>query len=412
MRGKGEGAVYRVPADRTKPLQYWSGALELPPVDGVRRRKVVRRKNKNQLVTELDRLKKELKQRGDLPTSDQTAEQWFTYWVEQIAAKEVRPNTLRGYRSVVYTHIIPTIGKVKLEKITAAHVRRVHDRITVEKQLSSTYALLAHRTMAVSFKAAVREGRLSRNPAELTSAPRKSSAARQALDLTEAVNLLKHTRDDPAYGARWATALLTGARQSEVLGLEIDRVTDVIDLSWQLQRLKLTSTPGVPDVPPDFEYRHIAGGLYFTRPKSSAGWRVIPLVEPLKTILEQHIAAHPPNRWGLVFTREGRPADPSKDSLLWATLLEEMGITKTVTIHDIRHSTVDLLYLAGIPEDLISDIVGHSTRTMTRAYKTRQNRDRLVVAMEQFSELISSESDSSTTPAAVEGSRTIRALSR
>lgn len=384
MRGKGEGAVYRVPADRSKPLQYWTGALELPTLDGERRRKVIRRKSKTELLAELAKMKKERDQYGDLNTQGLTVERWFEEWL-RMTKKKIKPKTWRGYESVTRNHITPVIGKVKLDKLTPAHIRRVTDRITDGKGLSSTYALLAHRTMAVALKAAVNEGKIGSNPVERTTAPRKSSAAREALDLGEAITLLGHSRTDEQYGARWATALLTGARQAEVLGLEVNRITDVIDLSWQIQRLKLTDTPGVPEVPADFEYRHITGGLYFTRPKSAAGMRVIPLVDPLKSVLEAHIASQAPNPWGLVFTHGTRPADPSNDAEMWKRLRAQLELNPNVTIHDLRHSAVDLLYLAGVPEDLISEIVGHSTRTMTRAYKTRQNRDRLTLAMEQFS---------------------------
>jgi hypothetical protein len=37
-------------------------------------------------------------------------------------------------------------------------------------------------------------------------------------------------------GSRIAAALFTGARQGELIGLELDRVTDELDLSWQLKR--------------------------------------------------------------------------------------------------------------------------------------------------------------------------------
>jgi hypothetical protein len=52
-----------------------------------------------------------LKVDGDLPTKEQTVAQWFTYWLKQVAAKEVRPNTLAGYKSVVFGHIIPPSGR-------------------------------------------------------------------------------------------------------------------------------------------------------------------------------------------------------------------------------------------------------------------------------------------------------------
>lgn len=387
MRGKGEGGIYRVPADRNKPLQYWTGTLELPSLNGVRRRKVIRRKNKSELVEEMRKARSRLQASGDLPTSSQTVEQWLNYWLKQ-AAKEVRPNTIDGYRRTVNNHVIPAIGKVKLDKLTATHMRQVHEGINA-KGLSSTTALLAHRTLSVSFKMAVREGRISVNPATLVNAPRKAAVELEPLDLPEAIQFLRHASNDEVNGARWATSLLTGARRGEVLGLERDRVGEVLDLSWQLLRLKLTDTEGKPDVPADYEYRHLAGGLYLTRPKSQKSWRIIPLIDPLKSILEAHIDKSPENKWGLVFTVNDRPIDPAIDTKRWRVALKEAGIGKNARLHDARHTAVDLLYAAGVPEDLIQEIVGHSDRATTQGYKSLRNRERLTGAMEQFSALFS-----------------------
>lgn len=384
MRGKGEGSIFK---DSRSGL--WTGVIELPPLNGERRRKKIRRKNKAELLKAMSQVRSELIRLGDLPTSSQTVEQWFNYWLKQVA-KEIRPNTFDGYRRTVENHVIPSIGKVKLDKLTATHIRRVHDGI-LDKGLSSTTALLAHRTMSVSFKMAVREGRIGRNPAELTAAPKKARASLEALTLPEALDFLKYALDDvPDYnpeGAQWATALLTGARRGEVLGLERDRVTDVLDLSWQLLRLPLSGVDGKPDVPVDYEYRHLTGGLYLTRPKSSKSWRIIPLLDPLKSILAKHLEETRDNEWGLMFTKSGRPISPDQASRDWRTALAASGIDKDVRLHDVRHTTVDLLYAAGIPEDIIMSIVGHSTRSTTRGYQSAQNRDRLMGAMVQFSAL-------------------------
>lgn len=378
MRGKGEGALFRVPADRKKPLKYWTVVVELPPVDGTRRRKVVRRKDKTAALAELAKLQQELAARGDLPTKDQTVAQWFTYWLT-LAERDVRPKTHDGYRAVV-KHVIDAIGTVKLSKVTATHIRRVHTHME-NKGFSSTYQLLAHRVMAVSFKQAVREGRIGRNPAELTKAPRKRTPQLEALTLEESLDVIRAVANEPD-GARWIVHLLTGARRGEVLGLEVDRIGDTLDLSWQLQRLNDGAT-----VPADFERRHLIGGLWLTRPKSKAGWRVVPLVDPLRTVLERHIATTESNTWGLVFSRNGRPYDPDQVSKEWREVLTRVGIEKNIRLHDLRHTAVDLLLMAGVPEDVVMEIVGHSTRATTRAYKSR-NSPRLRAAMQDLADML------------------------
>lgn len=379
MRGKGEGSVYK------DSRGLWTAVIELPPLNGERRRKKIRRKSKKELLEAMNAAKSELQRLGDLPTKNQTVEQWFTYWLKQVA-KEVRPNTFDGYKRTVHNHIIPAIGKVKLDKLTATHMRRVHDGI-IAKGLSSTTALLAHRTMSVSFKMAVREGRIGRNPTKLVNAPRKAAVTLEPLDLQEAIKFLAYASTDDVLGARWATSLLTGARRGEVIGLERDRVTDVLDLSWQLLRLKKTDIEGKPEGPDDYEYRHLTGGLYFTRPKSSKSWRIIPLIDPLKSILETYLASTPDNEWGLVFTKNGRPIAPDVDTKAWRSALAAAGIEKNARLHDARHTAVDLLYAAGVPEDLIQEIVGHSDRATTQGYKSLRNRERLTGAMVQFSAL-------------------------
>jgi integrase len=324
-RGKGEGSIF------LDSRGLWNAVLELPPVDGKRRRKVLRGKDKKALMARFRAETKNLEERGDLPTTDQTVAQWMTYWFERIAVNDVRPKTAASWRGFTYNHIIPTIGTVRLSRLNAGHVREVTDRM-VASGLKESTALTAHRIMSVSFEWAVRENRIARNPAKLVPAPRKNIPALEVLSREEAYDVLQHVMQDKEYGVRWAIALLTGARRGEVIGLEADRVTDVLDLSWQLQR--------------------------------------------------------PPGEAGLIFTIGGKAIDPDRDSDLWRAVLADAGIKKRVRLHDLRHTAVDMLYLAGVPEDLIVQIVGHSSRAMTRAYASRGNIVRLTEAMTQMSELV------------------------
>lgn len=392
-RGKGEGAIYKRASDG-----MWCTSIELPRVglEGKRRRKVVARKDKAAVVTELRKLQAELAKSGDLPTSSITLAKWAAHWLDKIAPKDIKPRTLAGYRTVVDGYIVPLLGKKMIGKLSAQDVRRLHDVMASTPKdpklrgaadlpdgtvmLSSTYVLLAHNALSVMLGAACREGKMAANPCDMVSRPRKRVIEQQALTTAQAIELLAHLvpRADRAL---WSTYLLTGARRGEIIGLERDRVTDVLDLSWQMQRIT-----DVSKAPNDFEYRQVKSTLYLTRPKSSSGWRIIPLVEPLKSILELHMQdAHDD---GLVFHEDGRPWDPDRVTKAWKKLMRSAGLPEEVVLHGARHTTVDLLYAAGVPEDIIQAIVGHSTRAMTRSYRTRTDAKRLTAGMEALSALM------------------------
>src|SRR5699024_9054165 len=351
--------------------------------DGRRRRKTIVRKYKQDLVAEMRKVRAELAERGDLPTSSPTLEQWLTYWLREVSARRVRPKTQYEREGDVRRYLTPTLGKIRLDKLTAEHVRRMHNHITEELGLSSTTALRCHRLLSVALRDAKRAGRVTRNVAttDYMDAPSAAVVDVRTLDQDEALQVLAAaaTRAD---GARWALSLLTGARSGEAIGLEWDRVDferGTLTFSWQLQRL--TYEHGCGDTPcrfkragncphrlvrtpAGFEHRQVDGGLYLVRPKTRTGWRVVPLVDPLYSILERHHnqAGNPTS--GLVFG----VVDPRDDYQAWLQLLADAGVPR-IRRHDARHTAATLLLALGVDTKVISQILGHSSVVTTRAYQ-------------------------------------------
>jgi integrase len=377
---KGDGSTYQRKSDG-----MWVASIELPSHDGTRRRKVVTASTEARIKEKLKLLRREKEKSGDLPTAGQTLGTWVNVWYTTIAVKKIRPKTAAVYRTMIRQYIIPAIGKVRLDKLTPEHVRKLEQYITETKGLSSTTAMQAHRVLSVALKYAEREGRVTRNVATFTDSPRRARPTMGVLTAADGITVLQSVAHD-RLGSRWAAALLTGARQGELLGLEIDRVTDVLDLSWQLQRISwehgCANTCGRSrgtdcpkrkiTAPADWEHRHLTGGLWLSRPKSSAGWRVIPLVEPLRSIINRRIeaAANEPNPHGLVWSQSnGQPVDPSADNRAWHQLLAGAEVND-VRLHDARHTTASLLLEAGVPEQVIMKILGHNSYVVTRAYQT------------------------------------------
>ncbi|MEU1503741.1 tyrosine-type recombinase/integrase [Kitasatospora sp. NPDC005748] len=124
--------------------------------------------------------------------------------------------------------------------------------------------------------------------------------------------------------------------------------------------------------------RTIAGAL------GSAGWtmaearRAVPLPEQLVVIFRLHKEEQDPERalardlWadkGYVFTSgTGAPLNPSTDYHRWKRLLREASIRDS-RLHDARHTASTVLLLLGVPEQIVTAIMGWSSTSMAQRYQ-------------------------------------------
>jgi integrase len=446
-RPKKSGSIYE------RSDGKWYAAVELPPHNGKRRRKVVstpatlangKPKTEEKIRAELDakifKIRVQLNKDGDVATAPTTVAKWMDTWFTTIALKKIRPRTAAGYRSMINNYIVPSIGKVRVDKLGEHHVVQMRDYIIDTLGKSSTTALQTHRVLTVALKYAMKAKLTNVNVAATADAPRKARTEPKILTAGDGIKVLRTVAGSALEGipperlaSRWAAALLTGARQGELLGLELDRIIPYIDedgeegrlldLSWQLQRISWEHGCGKAGkdgarlcgrkrgtdcvdrkvtMPADWEHRRLEGGLLMSRPKSSAGWRIIPLVEPLSSIIDERLRAikDEPNPHGLLWTTDaketrqrkplpldGSPLDPSRDNAAWHRLLERAGVPD-VRLHDARHTTASLLLAARVPEPIIMKILGHSSYVVTRGYQN-VSVGQLAKAMSAASSLLS-----------------------
>ena len=385
-RDSGDGALYK------RADGMWIGAVDLGyGGDGKRRRRYVSSADKATAQSKLRDLRKQVADAGgNLPTKGMTVEKWLTYWLDHICAPNLKPRTTDSYREKVRNHLVPTLGRKRLDRLRPEHVRQMHAAV-LAKGCSPTTAQRAHVALVTALNAARREGHVTVNVAELVKAPRPTPTTAKALTAEQGRALLKSVLHDPI-GSRWAAALLLGARQGECLGMrwqDVDLDAGLLDLSWQLQRLKFAhgcepdgkawacgrKRPGAcPQrhlaVPPGFEHVPLEGGLTLTRPKTARGVRMVPIPEPMRAffLIRRDLAAGP-NPHGLVWHRDdGRPVDPSDDHLAWHAALTAAGLP-SVPLHAARHTTATLLLEAGVSEHVVQQIIGHSQVMTTRGYQ-------------------------------------------
>lgn len=106
-RGNGEGTVYQRNDGR------WVAVIPLE--NG--KRKFIYRKTQREAIKEL-KLANQAKMQGTLiTTGEQTLNDFLTHWLQDTAQPNLRPRTFIRYRQLIQLHILPVLGKVKLQKL-------------------------------------------------------------------------------------------------------------------------------------------------------------------------------------------------------------------------------------------------------------------------------------------------------
>ena len=160
------------------------------------------------------------------------------------------------------------------------------------------------------------------------------------------------------YYTLFYTALFTGMRRSELLGLtwqDIDLLYSVISVNRGLH--------------------HLSDGSYvFTEPKSAKSKRTIALPPSAILVLKAHydnqklerdMVGKPLSDTDLVFsTIEGKPLRPNTITRAWETLAARYGV-KVIRFHDAWHTHASIMLKQGIHPKIVQERLGHSSIAVT-----------------------------------------------
>ena len=335
MRGHNEGSLFRRGRDGR-----WVASVTMP--DGRRRSRSAESK------TDAVALLRDLKRQRDQAVEDPGRLRVGPFLQTWLSSLELAPATIRQHEMIVRVHLTPVLGRRLLSQLTPADV----DAYLASKRLDPQTKRHHRATLRVALNYAMREGYVVRNAAALSKAPRLDRRERTVLTADQVGRILEEARDERLWPL-WVLIATTGLRVSEALGLVWSEVDgDTIHVRKQLVRL--------------------AGKWHRAELKTRKSRRDIPLtpqaVEALRIQRErqdQERGAHPRPIDSLVFlTERGQPIQSTSILPPWYRVLQRMGLPR-ITTHDLRHSAATILFAAGVPLEVIADLLGHSTSRVT-----------------------------------------------
>ena len=289
-----------------------------------------------------------------------TVGEYLDRWLEGSVKGSVWYTTYRDYAGHVRNHIAPELGRLKLAKLTPAHVQTLY-RKKMDSGLSSRTVNYIHATLHKALEQAVKWRLVPYNVSDSATKPRQEKRETEALTVEQVFAFLEtaHKVGD-RFEALYVVAAFTGMRPGELLALKWrDLVLDGPEPVARVQR-GLSKGPGGPA---------------FKRTKTEKG-RSVSLLPLAVEALKRHRKRQAEERlkysglWkdhDLVFpSQKGTPM--SWDNLVkrnYKPLLKEAGLPQTVRFYDLRHTFATWMLEQGENPKIVQEILGHSQITHT-----------------------------------------------
>ncbi|HSI72175.1 MAG TPA: tyrosine-type recombinase/integrase [Fimbriimonas sp.] len=215
----------------------------------------VRAKTHEEAIQELKKLS-HAEYAGKLaPAQDGNLETFLTNWLENTIKPNRAPKTHQQYAYVLNRHVIPTLGKKRIDQVKRADVQKLVSRLLTQRvqarskdpKAPKPEGTLSRRTVAVTvailhsaYEDAIRDGHAATNPASHIELPRVTKKPPQFLDQAQVLKLIE-ALDGTATRELILFMLATGTRLGEARGLrwqDLDLSNATVRIAGQLQRVE------------------------------------------------------------------------------------------------------------------------------------------------------------------------------
>ncbi len=350
---------------RKRSKYSWTIVLDLPrdPATGKRHQQWQTIKGtKRDAERELTEILHSLETGSYIKPNKITVGDFLKQWSQNYAVMHTSLRTSESYKSEIDNHLISALGTITLCQLQPQQIENYYTHALTEGRkdkrggLSARTVLYHHRILSEALNHAVKMGLMNRNVAKAVDPPRPRRAKIATLSSDDIPKFLE-VASDTAYYCLFFTALSTGMRLGEILGL---RWCDVDFNSGSLFVVQsLYKRSGVCEM---------------IEPKSPHSRRQIAMPASLIAVLEKQgvvqeaqkgLLGKSITKRDLVFAHpDGKPLDPGVVSHSFSKILIKAGLPH-IRFHDLRHTHATLLLKADIHPKIVSERLGHASIGIT-----------------------------------------------
>jgi integrase len=265
--------------------------------------------------------------------------------------------TMREHRRSVERDINPSLGALRLDRLTAEHLDRFYASLRA-RGLSPASVRRHHAILSSALRRAVKWGWLAANPADAASPPGVTRSTATAPDPASVQLLLAAAADvDSILTATIALAAITGARRGELCALrwsDVDWSKQTLTIARSLTMIRRVATEG-PTKTHQRRVIAIDGALSALLSKRA---------EEQQAIASAVATALGPDPFVLSRSPDGmQPFRPDALTATYARLAKRVGVGGH--LHQLRHFAATTAIAAGVDVGTVAGRLGHADPSTT-----------------------------------------------
>ena len=293
-----------------------------------------------------------------------TLARWIEIWLQEYSGDK-KYSTVKHYKAQCRTHIIPSLGAVRLSELTAPQIQAFYNKMQRDG-LAPKSVRNIHGILTKCLSTAVQVGYLRVNPAGSVTLPKVVQKEIHPLTDEQVKDFLQ-AADNDEYGILLKVILFTGLRESEAIGLTWDCVdfkAGAMKICKQLQKRPLKD-----------------GGFTFA-PLKNNKTRILKPAPFVMKLLERRKCEQAEQcfmvgdlwegwnsaeerKTALVFTSAiGKNLHPQTVYSHYKKLAAQIGVPES-RVHDLRHTFAVLSLQNGDDVKTVQSNLGHATAAFT-----------------------------------------------
>jgi len=321
----------------------WQGVVDVPTLDGVRKRKYVYASTRPECRRKINALIEEIENNGIINPSKSTFKEFAQIWLDTYCIN-LSPTTIEGYKKSIYTYADKYIGDALMSKILPIHIQEMINNFSKTHSEKTCQNMLGD--IGGVFKYAILNKVLKTNPCIGVKIPHDIEPYQYYIYNEDEYNALLEVVSGTIDELPVLLAGLCGLRVSEIMGLTWNN----IDFDTHIIYVRKA-------------YVHVKGEVIAKNTKTRTSYRE--LVAPSYVI--ERLSLY--KNVGFVYPKnDGTAENGGNYSKRFSRMLKNAGLPHT-RFHDLRHFNATMMLKKKVTDKESAARLGHSDTNMTKKYQ-------------------------------------------